>query len=381
MAFVIKKLVAGMAIACFAIGASQTVLAKTTRKASVTAVSGIKAKAAKKAVARKGAKAAKTDRPRAVKGKAKARGSRVAAVAAAAGPVKASLIRPAVEEKREAGVQIPEDQFVAQQLRQQATGNLVLNSACAFMFNQDNGRVLFEKNADSRLPVASLTKLMSALVIMRSDLPMNEEVTVEREDYNLPSSSFSRLRVGMTLSRSDLLHVALTGSDNRAIHALARSYPGGLQAFVRKMNETAKELGLKNTSFEEPTGLSVNNRSTAREITRVAAEAYRYPMIRKYSTTPNIELPTQAGLIHVRSTNRLIREGNWDIGLQKTGYTGAAGHCMVVQSEVGGNRVLMVVLNSTSNNSRVSDIKKMRSWYEKQLGVKDGSAKLPYNLM
>ena len=219
MAFVIKKLVAGMAIACFAIGASQTVLAKTARKAPVTAVSGTKAKVAKKVAARKGAKAAKADQPRAVKGRAKARGARVAA--AAAGPVKASLIRPAVEEKREAGVQIPEDQFVAQQLRQQTTGNLVLNSACACMFNQDNGRVLFEKNADSRLPVASLTKLMSALVIMRSDLPMNEEVTVEREDYNLPSSSFSRLRVGMTLSRSDLLHVALTGSDNRAIHALA----------------------------------------------------------------------------------------------------------------------------------------------------------------
>lgn len=381
MPFTVRKLVFSVALACFAAGANQAAFAKAERKAPAAVASGAKAKAgkkvkapaakpAKKTVAASGKKAAKT----AEKAKKVRRGG------ASAGVVRTNLNRARTAEKRE--VQIPEDQIVAQQLRQQsATNSLVLNSACALMYNQDSGRVLFEKNADSQLPVASLTKLMSALVIMRSGLSMDEAFTVQREDYNLRSSSFSRLRIGMTLTRADLLHVALTGSDNRAIHTLARTYPGGMEAFVRKMNETARELGLRNTSFEEPTGLSPNNRSTAREITRIAAEAYRYPKIREYSTTPNIEVPTQAGLIQVRSTNRLIREGNWDIGLQKTGYTGAAGHCMVLQSEIGGNRVLMVVLNSTSNNGRVADMKKMRDWYEKQLGVKTGAAKLPYNLM
>ena len=378
MAFAIRKLVAGIVLSCFAAGTGQVVLAKSVRKGPTAAATSAKAKpkASRKLVPdSRDKRVVKPSRPATGKNRMNAR-----TAPHAAGFVKTSFHR-VHEDNGQARVQIPEDQYVAQKLRQQPTGSLSLDSACAFMFNQDNGRILFEKNADSQLPVASLTKLMSALVIMRSSLPMNEMVTVEKEDYYLPSSSFSRLRIGMTLSRADLLHVALTGSDNRAIHALARSYPGGLSAFVRKMNETAAELGLKKTSFEEPTGLSVNNRSTAREITRVAAEAYRYPKIREYSTTPNIELPTQAGLIRVRSTNRLIREGNWDIGLQKTGYTGAAGHCMVVQSEVGSNRVLMVVLNSTSNASRVSDIKKMRDWYEKQLGVKIGAARLPYNLM
>ncbi|MDL2059179.1 serine hydrolase [Mesosutterella sp. AGMB02718] len=384
----LKKVFLGVLLSCFALTATQSASARAERGQRVESA-GQKAKAPKRvAVQKKKAKAPSASQRRRgaaeaapkIKAPKGAKKSRKTRSAASSGVVKTSLNRA----PESTASQIPADQFVAQNLRSKpsSSGKLMLDAACAFMLNQDNGRILFEKNADSQLPVASLTKLMSALVIMRSNLSMSEPETVQKEDYYLPSSSFSRLRIGMTLSRSDLLHVALTGSDNRAIHTLARTFPGGMNAFVQKMNDTARELGLKNTSFEEPTGLSVHNRSTAREIARIAAEAYRYPTIREYSTTPNIELPTQAGIIHVRSTNRLIREGrDWNIGLQKTGYTGAAGHCMVLQSQVDGNRVLMVVLNSTSNNARINDVKKLRSWYEQQLGVKMGAARLPYNLM
>ena len=412
MPFLMKEIVLSISMACLALGSGNAAFARPA--SHPVAVSKAKAKpaarrndvkaksaASPKRVPDKAAKASKGDSAKnkgrgkeAAKapdrGEAKVRGKAARAlpgkrVEPKVGPrhaalhLRAGIIRASHHEAAE----IPEDQKIAQQLRihPTASADLNLSAAGAFMFNQDTGRVLFEKNADAQLPVASLTKLMTALVIMRSGLPMDEELCVEEEDYRLRSSSFSRLRIGMTLSRAEFLHVALTGSDNRAAHVLARTYPGGLTAFVGKMNATARELGLKNTEFEEPTGLSPNNRSTAREITRIASEAYRYQTIRDFSTSERLDLPTHSGLVQVRSTNRLIHEGQWDIGLQKTGYTGAAGHCMVIQSEIGGNRVLMVVLNSEGKNRRVSDMRRMRNWYEQQLGVKDGAAELPYNLM
>ena len=377
MSFALKKLVCCLTMACFALGGT-AVAAKTVKKAP--------AKSSRKAApVAKGKKdlrkiAAAKDAPK--RNARKARVRHTLAADGRAGVVRASLQPVRRDAADPLQALITEDQKRAQELRQAPDASSArLTAASAFMFNQDNGQVLFEKNPDAQLPMASLTKLMTALVVMRSNLPMNEAFTVAREDYYLPSSSFSRLRIGMTFTRDDLLHIGLTGSDNRAIHLLARSYPGGLPAFVQKMNETAKELGLKKTVFEEPTGLSAGNRTTAREITRIAAEAYRYPKIREYTTSPKLEYSTQGGVIHVRSTNRLIREGSWDIGMQKTGYTGAAGHCMMLQTEVGSSRVLMVVLNSTSNNNRILDMKRMRDWYEKQLGLKSGAARLPYNLL
>ncbi len=366
MPYTLKKMILGAVLSCFALGAGSAVSAKPAQKSAAVRKAPVK-KAAAKPVRKPAAAKVRTAQ------KKTAKRAKSAAAVPAAGLKRASM--------RE--VRIPEEQKLAQQLRMlpPSSGSLQLTAASALMFDQDTGRVLFEKNADVQLPMASLTKLMSALVVMRSNLPMNELFTVEREDFNLPSSSFSRLRVGMTFSRDDLLHLGLMGSDNRAIHLLARSYPGGMDAFVAKMNETAREMGLKNTHFAEPTGLSSENHTTAREITRVAAEAYRYPKIREYSTSPKIEYFTQSGLIQVRSTNRLIREGHWDIGMQKTGYTGAAGHCMMLQTEVAGSRVLMVVLNSTSSANRVTDMKRMKDWYEKQTGEKAGASRRLYNLM
>ena len=394
MPYLMKKIVLCVSMACLALGGAVSVSARPASHPQV--VSKAKAKpAAKRGVKKAQPAAVKKGNDRVkvksadrqenkVRGK---KGKKAKEPLAEAHPRKvrhtlghgAGIIRASHQER----VEIPEDQRLAQQLRMHptASADLNLSAAGAFMFNQDTGRVLFEKNADAQLPVASLTKLMTALVIMRSGLPMDEELCVEEEDYRLRSSRFSRLRIGMKLSRAEFLHLALTGSDNRAAHVLGRTYPGGIAAFAEKMNATARSLGLKNTEFEEPTGLSPNNRSTAREITRIASEAYRYQTIRDFSTSEHLDLPTHAGLVQVRSTNRLIHEGEWDIGLQKTGYTGAAGHCMVIQSEIGGNRVLMVVLNSEGKNRRVSDMRRMRNWYEQQLGVKDGAAELPYNLM
>ena len=240
---------------------------------------------------------------------------------------------------------------------------LELSSSVAYMADEDTGEVFFEKNADVPLPIASVTKLMTALVIMESELPMNAKLTVTRADY-VKCKADSQLKSGMVLTREATLRAALMSSDNRAAHMLARTYPGGVKAFVAAMNAKAEELGMDASHFSDPTGLSNDNVSTARDLGYLAAAAHQHEMIRRASTTPVAVIDAGVKKLHMQTTNRLIGDPRWKVGLQKTGFTTAAGRCMVVQSEFAGHRLVMVVLDSENNSRRADDMLRMRRWLE-----------------
>ena len=240
---------------------------------------------------------------------------------------------------------------------------LELSSSVAYMADQDSGEAFFEKNADVPLPIASVTKLMTALVIMESELPMNARLKVTREDY-VKSKAASQLKSGMVLTREGTLRAALMSSDNRAAHMLARTYPGGVKAFVAAMNAKAVEIGMDASHFADPTGLSNDNISTARDLGLLAAAAYQHEMIRRASTTPVALINAGTRSLRMQTTNRLIGDPRWKVGLQKTGFTTAAGRCMVVQSEFAGRRIVMVVLDSETNGKRADDMLRIRRWLE-----------------
>lgn len=240
---------------------------------------------------------------------------------------------------------------------------LELSSSVAYMADEDTGEVFFEKNADVPLPIASVTKLMTALVIMESELPMTAKLTVTRSDY-VKCKAESQLKSGMVLTREATLRAALMSSDNRAAHMLARTYPGGVKAFVAAMNAKAAELGMDASHFSDPTGLSNDNVSTARDLGYLAAAAHQHEMIRRASTTPVAVIDAGVKKLHMQTTNRLIGDPRWKVGLQKTGFTTAAGRCMVVQSEFAGHRLVMVVLDSENNSRRADDMLRMRRWLE-----------------
>lgn len=258
---------------------------------------------------------------------------------------------------------------------------LALSSSVAYMIDQDTGEVYFEKNAYIKLPIASVTKLMTALVIAESELPLKTKLKVTRADY-VKSTAESKLRSGMVLTREDALRAALMSSDNRAAHMLARTYPGGVKVFVEKMNETARELGMTDSFFSDPTGLSNENVSTAHDLAILASRVHSYPVLAKASTGAVALLNTGASKVRLMTTNRLIGDPRWNVGLQKTGYTRAAGRCMVVQSEFAGHRVVMVVLDSETNGKRANDMLKMRRWLEDEVRFESQFAGVaPYGLM
>ncbi len=258
---------------------------------------------------------------------------------------------------------------------------LQLSSSVAYMVDQDTGEVYFEKNAYTQLPIASVTKLMTALVIAQSELPLSQRLKVTRADY-VKSTAASKLRSGMVLTREDALRAALMSSDNRAAHMLARTYPGGVKVFVQKMNETARELGMHDSRFTDPTGLSNDNVSTAHDLAILAARVHEYPYLAKASTGAVALINTGVSKVSLMTTNRLIGDPRWKVGLQKTGYTRAAGRCMVVQSEFAGHRVVMVVLDSENSSRRANDMLKMRRWLEDEVRFETQFANVaPFGLM
>lgn len=258
---------------------------------------------------------------------------------------------------------------------------LGLSSSAAFMVNPVTGEVAFQKNADAQLPIASLTKLMTALVVVEEGLPLDEKLVVNRSDY-VASRASSKLRSGMTMTRQTALLAALMSSDNRAAHMLARTYPGGLDAFVAAMNQKAQHLGMSGSHFADPTGLDNNNVSTARDLSRLVEAAERHPILRQVSTTPQAQLAAGRSLLSMHSTNRLVSDPDWDIALQKTGLTTAAGFCMAMQTNIEGQDMVLVVLDSRSGAQRLDDMKKMRSWYERHAGFSNQFQNLsPYALL
>ncbi|MBA4261054.1 MAG: hypothetical protein C0443_03260 [Comamonadaceae bacterium] len=241
---------------------------------------------------------------------------------------------------------------------------LDLNSSVALVVDQETSEVLFSKNDTAVLPIASLTKLMTGLVIADASLPMDELITITEEDAAVYRNS--RLAVGTQLTRGELMHLSLMSSENRAAHALGRTFPGGSSQFVRRMNTMALELGMQDTRYVEPTGLSSQNQSSARDLATLVSVSYQRQILRDLSTSPGHQLDLGHRTLQYNNSNRLIRNPEWEIGLQKTGYIAAAGRCLVMQAKVAGRRVIMVFLDSAGKLSRVQDAERVRRWVEAQ---------------
>ena len=244
----------------------------------------------------------------------------------------------------------------------QTVDSLDLKSSVALVLDSDTNEVLFSKNSQAVLPIASLTKLMTALVVTEAKLPLNETLTITDDDIDTEKNSRSRLKVGTSLSREEMLHLALMSSENRAAHALGRAYPGGLEAFVAAMNRKAHDLGMHDTRYVEPTGLSSRNQSSARDLATLVKAAQEHPIIREFSTSPEFEVAVGNRPTQFRTTNALVRSPAWDIALQKTGYITEAGRCLVMQARMAGRKLIMVFLDSSGKYSRIADAERVRRW-------------------
>jgi D-alanyl-D-alanine endopeptidase (penicillin-binding protein 7) len=253
----------------------------------------------------------------------------------------------------------------AKLIREHASqGNLQLRSHAALVYDERDDEVIYELNADEVVPVASLTKLMTAMVILDAGLDMDEVITLTNDDKDRIRYSRSRLRKGMQFTRNDLLLIALAASENRAALALARTYPGGSEQFVSAMNKKVKMLGLSKTRFADAAGLSNDNVSTAQELLQIVRAASEYPVIREFTTTTkdSIQDVKKGRAIEFGNTNRLVKRDSWPITLSKTGYTAEAGNCLVMQTEINERPVVIVLLESWGKLSKYGDSNRIRKW-------------------
>ncbi|MDM5131020.1 D-alanyl-D-alanine endopeptidase [Aeromonas piscicola] len=242
--------------------------------------------------------------------------------------------------------------------------DLALSSAAFVVANPRTGEVLSERNANRVMPIASITKLMTALVVLDANQRLSETLTVTMADVDRLKGTGSRLAVGSRLSRADMLHIALMSSENRAASALARNYPGGQRAFVEAMNAKARMLGMWSTQFADSTGLTPRNVSSAHDLAKLVAAASAYPLIRQYSSTEERMVRNGKRQLHYLNSNRLVREGSWPVTLSKTGYIREAGRCLVMATQINREPVILVLLNADTPNSRVADAKRIKSWLE-----------------
>ncbi|WP_339330760.1 D-alanyl-D-alanine endopeptidase [Aeromonas hydrophila] len=242
--------------------------------------------------------------------------------------------------------------------------DLALSSAAFVVANPRTGEVLSERNANRVMPIASITKLMTALVVLDANQRLSEMLTVTMADVDRLKGTGSRLAVGSRLSRADMLHIALMSSENRAASALARNYPGGQRAFIEAMNAKARMLGMWSTQFSDSTGLTPRNVSSAHDLAKLVAAASTYPLIRQYSSTEERMVRNGKRQLHYLNSNRLVREGSWPISLSKTGYIREAGRCLVMATQINREPVIMVLLNADTPNARVADAKRIKSWLE-----------------
>jgi D-alanyl-D-alanine endopeptidase (penicillin-binding protein 7) len=253
---------------------------------------------------------------------------------------------------------------------------LALKSSVAYVLDQDTNEVLFSKNPQAVLPIASITKLMTALVVVEAGLSLDEKISVTDDDIDTEKFTRSRLAVGTTLTRGDMLHLALMASENRAAHALGRNYPGGLDAFVAAMNAKAETLGMADTHYVEPTGLSSRNQSSAADLAKLVNVTSQMPLLRDLSTSREARVALGKRLVQFRSTNGLLSNPLWDIGLQKTGFINEAGKCLVMQASMAGRKLIMVFLDSSGKASRIADAERMRKWLASQGDTATASVKL-----
>ena len=257
-----------------------------------------------------------------------------------------------------------------------------VSALSVLVLNQKDGLPLYQKNANMETPIASISKLMTAMVVLDAHQDMDEVLAITPADVDMLRHSSSRLPVGTELSRGELLHLALIASENRAAYALARNYPGGLASFIVAMNNKARQLGMEHTSFEDPTGLSSHNQSTAADLGRMVQAAIRYPVIHQITTTANYEITrtvmarmrnnhkrswrTVTQTVAFHNTNQLLRDDTWEIGLSKTGFINEAGHCLVMQAKIAQKPVIIVLLDASGKYGRINDARRIRGWLEHQ---------------
>lgn len=267
---------------------------------------------------------------------------------------------------------------------------LDFSALSVLVVDQESGQSLITKNAKLQTPIASITKLMTAVVTLEAGVRLDEKVTISSSDIDYLKGTGSRLSVGSAYSREQLLHLALIASENRAAHALARSYPGGIDAFIEAMNRKARQLGMHSTLYVDPTGLSSYNQSTAEDLAKLVNHAYNYfPEIRNISSSGNYSLGKQKVVVKKRrktqvlwrdvafsNTNRLTRDHEWRIGLSKTGYINEAGHCLVMQAQIADKNVIIVLLDSQGKIGRLGDANRIKHWLEENIRNTPRSATL-----
>ena len=245
-----------------------------------------------------------------------------------------------------------------------------VQSNIALIVDEQTQQVIYDKHAELVAPIASITKLMTAMVILDAKLPMDEVVSVATDDQDRLKGTHSRLRIGMTFTRSEMLQMALMASENRAASALARSYPGGMVAAVAAMNVKAKQLGMTSTKFFDPTGLNSDNVSTAHDLVKMVAAARTYPLIHQYTTTASTSIEGWRGReLRFHNTNPLVRNASWDIGVSKTGFINEAGRCLVMQATIKQRPVIIVLLDSWGKRTRVGDANRIKKWMESSNAV------------
>ncbi len=253
---------------------------------------------------------------------------------------------------------------------------LQLFSNAAVVFNESNGEVLYSKNNTTAMPIASISKLMTAMVVLDAKLPMDELITIDDADVDTLRTTGSRLPVGTTLTRAETMLLALMSSENRAAAALARTYPGGTQAFVARMNRKAQAIGMKNARFFDSTGLNGGNAATAADLVMMVQAAHDYPEIRQFSTTQSHELVLSNGRhLHYNNTNSLVKDEDWQIGLQKTGFINEAGKCVVMQATIANTPLVIVLLDSDGKYQRLADANRIKRWIEAGGGARKLIAK------
>ncbi len=243
---------------------------------------------------------------------------------------------------------------------------LIVQSSAVLVQDQSTGAILFEKNAGAVVPIASISKLMTAMVSLDAMPNLRDELTIGDEDVDVLKGTHSRLKVGTRLSREEMLRLALMSSENRAASALSRFYPGGRAAFVAAMNRKSQALGLSDTHFEDPTGLTSANVSSARDLVKLVTAAHQYPLIREFTTTAEYEVVLGNHAQTFRNTNPLVRarDNNWEIGLSKTGYINEAGKCLVMQAWLNNRPTVIVLLDSWGRLTRIGDANRIKRWIE-----------------
>jgi serine-type D-Ala-D-Ala endopeptidase (penicillin-binding protein 7) len=242
-----------------------------------------------------------------------------------------------------------------------------LRSSAALVLDETHSTVLYSRHADVAMPIASISKLVTALTVADAKQPMDEVLEITDEDRAVGKGAFSRLAVGTRLTRGDLFHLALMASENRAAHALARNYPGGMAAFMPAMNAKAKELGMTSAHFVEPTGLSSENVASPEDLSKLVMAASKNPTIREYSTDRGYDVRIGRRMIGFHNTNALVNNPTWDIIVQKTGYIEEAGRCLVMQTIIDGRTIVIVLLNSFGKQTRVADATRVRKWMEAKI--------------